>query len=141
MGRVRAHGVGRAILVTGIVGVLAVPVAVNLPSWMGTAVVPSVGEIARFTPAAASDGIGRAVEPSVRTNAGRACVLDSDAMASGGGSLLVAAQAAGGRDYTVHWAGARTSYGAGDCGRSAELVLSRHSLVALMAAAGPTRMT
>jgi hypothetical protein len=142
--RLRRCGVrcaAKSILVAGIVGALAVPVLIDLSSWVGTAVDPSVGEIARFTPAAAAEGLGRVVEVALRSNIGRNCVLDSDAMATGGGSLVVAGQADGGRRYMVHWAGTRTSYGAGDCGRSAELVLSRHSLVALIAAAEPIRAT
>ena len=137
----RAHGAGRPLLGVAVVLALAVPVVLNLSTWLGAALDPSVGEIARFAPASVADGIGRVVEPAERTDApvGLRCQLDSAAMAGGGGSLLVAALDAESDRYTVQWAGGRTSYGAEDCGRSAELVLSRRSLVALISAAGAQR--
>ncbi len=38
--------------------------------------------------------------------------------------------------YRVHWAGLRTSSGSGDCGKAADLVLSRTDLQKLANTAG-----
>ncbi len=133
------HGAGKTLLGLAVIAILAGPVLIDLSSWLGTALDPAVGEIARFTPAAVADGIGRAVEPAQRQGTAPGCVLDLAAMANGGGSLMVAGLDAVAQRYTVQWSGERTSNGAADCGRSAELVLSRRSLVALLSAAGPTR--
>jgi hypothetical protein len=57
-------------------------------------------------------------------------------MTSGGGSLVVEQRLQSPRMYHVHWAGLRTSDGAADCGRHAELVVSGADLQLLTNAVG-----
>lgn len=64
------------------------------------------------------------------------CTLDPAVMAQGGGSLVVETKSLIKPDYGVHWSGARTSEGAGDCGSSANLTMSRMDLQTLVNAIG-----
>jgi hypothetical protein len=67
----------------------------------------------------------------------RACILRPSTMAEGGGSLIVEArQMSSPPIYYVHWVGSHTSDGSGDCGKSADLVLSRTDLQKLANTAG-----
>jgi hypothetical protein len=65
------------------------------------------------------------------------CALQPDIMASGGGSLVVEQRLdhPGSRTYRVHWAGAHTS-NVGDCGGTADLVVSGPDLQLLTNAVG-----
>lgn len=67
----------------------------------------------------------------------RTCILRPSAMAEGGGSLVVEARHMSSPPiYRVHWVGLRTSDGGGDCGKEADLVLSRTDLQKLANTAG-----
>jgi len=67
----------------------------------------------------------------------RACILRPSAMAEGGGSLIVEARRMSSPPvYHVHWVGLRTSEGSDDCGKEADLVLSRTDLQKLANTAG-----
>jgi hypothetical protein len=67
----------------------------------------------------------------------RNCTLSPSAMAEGGGSLVVEARRMSSPPiYRVHWAGERTSTSGADCGRAADLVLSRTDLQKLANTAG-----
>ena len=60
------------------------------------------------------------------------CTLDPAVMAHNGGSLVVETKSLTKPLYGVHWAGAHTSTGAGDCGNSVDLTLSRMDLQSLV---------
>jgi hypothetical protein len=106
---------------------------------------PPVGAIVVFKPGADSmdlwqidvakvdnDGVGRAGNAITR-----ACILRPGSMAKGGGSLVVEArQVTGAPSYRVHWSGLRTSDGGDDCGKAADLILSRTDLQKLANSAG-----
>ena len=65
------------------------------------------------------------------------CVLNSTAMAAGGGSILVEARLPSETTpYRVHWAGKQTDTGHGDCGTAADLLMTRVDLRKLATAAG-----
>ena len=66
------------------------------------------------------------------------CVMDPAVMAEGGGSLVVEARDDTSLEapYRLHWAGAHTAHGAGDCSGSADLEVSRTDLQKLANAAG-----
>lgn len=64
------------------------------------------------------------------------CMLDPAVMAHDGGSLVVETQSLTTAVYGVHWAGAHTSTGAGDCGGSVDLTMSRMDLQTLVNAIG-----
>ena len=66
------------------------------------------------------------------------CVMDPAVMAEGGGSLVVEARddTSPEAPYRLHWAGAHTARGAGDCSGSADLEVSRTDLQKLANAAG-----
>jgi hypothetical protein len=69
--------------------------------------------------------------------ASRTCTLSPSTMSAGGGSLVVEARRMSSPPiYRVHWAGQRTSADSGNCGRHAELVLSRTDLQKLANTAG-----
>jgi hypothetical protein len=106
---------------------------------------PQVGAIVVFRPGAermdlwhvsASAGDDIAPDPAGRAIT-RACTLAPSTMAEGGGSLVVEARRMSSPPvYRVHWAGLRTSNGSGDCGKAADLVLSRTDLQKLANTAG-----
>jgi len=64
------------------------------------------------------------------------CRLCPEAMASGGGSLVVEQRFDAPRRFQVHWAGVRTSEGATDCGAIADLILPHADLQLLSNAVG-----
>ena len=98
---------------------------------------PQVGAVVVFKPGAErmdlwhiSASAGDDISPGPMGDAiTRACTLAPSAMAEGGGSLVVEARRMSSPPiYRVHWAGLRTSDGSGDCGKAADLVLSRTDL-------------
>jgi hypothetical protein len=99
---------------------------------------PDVGAIVVFRPSAQSKDMWR-ITASVDDTAGAAlsCTLSPTAMAVGGGSLVVEARRMSSPPiYRVHWAGQSTSDDSGNCGRQADLVLSRSDLQKLANTAG-----
>jgi hypothetical protein len=103
---------------------------------------PRLGDIARFSPDWPADGLSRVVAHGLKRDGGgtpghwRACTLDSAAMASGGGSLVVEAEEPRFGGFRVHWAGGATSAGTADCGEAADLLVGRRDLMGLIGAAG-----
>ena len=85
-------------------------------------IAPKVGDILVFRPGKSSNDWEFIVakDPDV------SCKLVPALM--GGGSLVVEERVAATQTYRVHWAGLRTSDGATDCGRSADLVVQRQQL-------------
>jgi hypothetical protein len=115
-------------------GTAAVMASVWQP-WQGHAANPRVGDIIAFRGPSAFRTVD---DPRmlVRRPGGFACVLDLNAMAASHGSLVIE-----GLEHQrtsavhVHWAGTRTSADAGDCGRTADLLLDRTDLDRLRMAA------
>ena len=64
------------------------------------------------------------------------CTLRPAVMAQGGGSLIIEERRLPSESYVVHWAGARTSGDAEDCGPSGDLVLGRLDVQLLINALG-----
>jgi hypothetical protein len=64
------------------------------------------------------------------------CTLKPVVMGSGGGSLVVEERLDHPRAFRVHWAGGRTTAGGGDCGATADLIVSGPDLQLLTNAVG-----
>jgi hypothetical protein len=106
---------------------------------------PQVGAIVVFKPGmqgldlwqlSASIGDTIEVDPTPATPT-RTCILSPSAMATGGGSLVVEARRMTTPPiYRIHWAGKRTSDGSSNCGKQADLILSRTDLQKLANTAG-----
>lgn len=101
---------------------------------------PDVGEIVAFNPL---DGPKHWEMPGIPARVVSAvarrqdCVLVPSVIAANGGSFVIEAKQV--RDppvYLVHWSGPRTDNGAGNCGKSADLILSLLQLRALANVAG-----
>ena len=95
---------------------------------------PPVGEILSFRP-------GGYIPPdwqiAVRHAADqRRCILSPVVMSAVRGSIVVERRLADGWTYQVHWAGARTSDGGGNCGSTADLRVGRTEMQALVNAEG-----
>ena len=103
---------------------------------------PGLGDIVAFEPMTADTGLWQlAIEANRASASGSAdiaCALDPNVMSEKGGSLIVE----GRQDqpnllYRVHWAGSATARShPGDCGDSADLLVSRTDLQRLANAAG-----
>ena len=99
---------------------------------------PDVGEIVAFDPL---DGPKHWEMPGIPARlvaqARHECVLMPSIIAAGGGSFVIEAkQLSHPPIYLVHWSGHGTDNGAGDCGPSADLLLSLVQLRALANVAG-----
>jgi hypothetical protein len=101
---------------------------------------PQVGDMVAFKPGSADTDMWQMTIPATLLSANGSpvsgCVLDPNVMADKGGSVVVE----GRREeptvqYTVHWAGAATAK-AGNCGASADVLVSRTDLQRLANAAG-----
>src|SRR4051794_8732471 len=99
---------------------------------------PEVGDIVSFDPLEAQSRDARArIAATAADRPGVACVLDVRAMHAAGGSVVIEArQPQVPAGYRVHWAGARSSDDATDCGGSADLLLDREDVEILAMAAG-----
>jgi hypothetical protein len=102
---------------------------------------PKVGDMVVFRPGS-QDNDAWQLEVAADKVAGRsaqqgACLLNPTVIARQGGSLVVEQRGLDGdRLYRLHWAGHQTADGAGDCGTTADLTLSRTDLQKLANAAG-----
>lgn len=106
-------------------------VAVLLTSAMAS---PAVGDVLMFKQGAPI--AGNDILSARRSNIPARCDLNPAIMAEGGGSIVIEAESTSNAVYRVHWAGTRTATGAEDCGRTADLELSRHDLQTLIGAIG-----
>jgi hypothetical protein len=101
---------------------------------------PQVGDMVVFKPGSADTDMWQMTIPATLRSAHGSevsgCVLDPNVMADKGGSVVVE----GRREepsvqYLVHWSGAATA-GAGNCGASVDLLVSRTDLQRLANSAG-----
>ncbi len=124
--------VAMGIMVTGFVGTLVV---LQLDAFR-----PIVGDIVVFAPNSQDADVWQLQVPATkvdRPHAGAACALNPTVMATSGGSLVVESRVNSSPPvYRLHWAGARTENGSGDCGASADITVSRIDLQKLANAAG-----
>jgi len=69
---------------------------------------------------------------------GEVCAMDPAIIAANGGSLVIEARdpSGGEMEYRLHWAGAHSANGQGDCAGSADVAVSRVDLQRLANAAG-----
>lgn len=101
---------------------------------------PKVGDMVVFRPGSQDADMWQMIVPATvmqgMTRTDRTCSLDPNVIAADGGSLVVEArQETPTVAYQLHWAGSRTDT-AGDCGKQAELLVSRTNLQRLANAAG-----
>lgn len=102
---------------------------------------PKVGDIVAFKPASQDTDMWQMTIPATLVSAMGSpvadCSLDPNVMAETGGSLVVEGrQEDPSLQYRVHWAGSRTAANTGNCGSSADLLVSRTDLQRLANAAG-----
>jgi hypothetical protein len=102
---------------------------------------PKVGDIVAFKPASQDTDMWQMTIPATMLSAigspVAACTLDPNVMAEHGGSLIVESrQEDPSLRYRVHWAGSNTAAATGNCGASADLLVSRTDLQRLANAAG-----
>jgi hypothetical protein len=111
-------------LIVGAVCMGALFSAVAAVSAWKEATGPHVGDLIAF------NGSGlpmRGKQLDVKTRNHAHCILDLGTLRSNGGSFSVEA-ARDAERFEVHWAGPHTMIGPGDCGASAELVLSAQQI-------------
>jgi hypothetical protein len=98
---------------------------------------PNVGAIVVFKPSAQGMDMWRITASVDDSSGSRSCILNPGVMAVSGGSLVVEARRMSSPPiYRVHWAGQRTSDDSGNCGKQADLILSRSDLQKLANTAG-----
>jgi hypothetical protein len=122
-----------AIMITGCLGTFLV---LQLDEFR-----PRVGDIVAFNPGSQDNDVWQATIPATVVSAiGSAvaeCGLDPKVMAERGGSLVVEGLQDQPLQYRVHWAGSLTTAKAvGNCGDSADLLVTRTNLQRLANAAG-----
>jgi hypothetical protein len=97
---------------------------------------PHIGDIISFT-ASSGQPVDGGVLLTVQRPDQFFCELDMNMLRNSGGSVVVENEidrAPG--SFSVHWAGARTAAGTGNCGTQAALILDTHQLDLLAVAAG-----
>jgi hypothetical protein len=102
---------------------------------------PKVGDIVAFRPGSQDTDMWQMTIPATLLTATgtpvEGCSLDPNVMAEKGGSLVVEGrQDAPSLQYRIHWAGSSTAPATGNCGDSANLLVSRTDLQRLANAAG-----
>jgi hypothetical protein len=102
---------------------------------------PKLGDIVAFKPASQDTDMWQMTIPatilSARGSPVSDCTLDPNVIADAGGSLIVEGrQEDPSLQYRVHWAGSKTATTSGNCGASADLLVSRTDLQRLANAAG-----
>jgi hypothetical protein len=102
---------------------------------------PKVGDIVAFRPGSQDTDMWQMTIPATLISAMGSplaeCSLDPNVMAEKGGSLIVEGrQDLPSVQYSVHWAGTQTARTAGNCGGSANLLVSRTDMQRLANAAG-----
>jgi hypothetical protein len=127
---------GWSALLGGVVGVVLASSVAVVSAARAIDIGPKVGDILVFRPGARMAADWEFAVAKSAGQLGLTCTIQPDVMTSRGGSLVVEQRLAAPRAYRVHWAGARTSNGASDCGSSADLVLSALDLQLLTNAVG-----
>ena len=133
----RSNETGAAVLVVASIAIAGMVAFVGL-SGLADRLGPHLGDIVAFLPSRelSSSTASISVSP-VNAAARKHCVLDVRAIEKSGGSLVIEATHAKPDDtFQVHWAGLRTSDGQDDCGSSADFLLNRVQIAALIFAAG-----
>ncbi len=101
---------------------------------------PKVGDMVVFHPTSQEQDAWKIEVPMYRPspNGQTMCTMDPAVIVQQGGSLVVEARddATPAAQYRLHWAGAHTAQGTGDCAGSADLAVSRVDLQKLANAAG-----
>jgi hypothetical protein len=102
---------------------------------------PKVGDIVAFKSGSEDTDMWQIAIPATSVSAMGSplakCSLDPNVMSGNGGSLVVeGVEDKPSLQYRVHWAGSATAKTTGDCGESANLLLSRTDLQRLANAAG-----
>lgn len=102
-----------------------------------TRTAPQSGDIIAFQPTSIPAGSNDLAVAARGADGRPDCVLDLSTLQRTGGSLVVESEVAPGAGaFQVHWAGAHTTAGAGDCGASANLVVTARDLNTLASSAG-----
>ena len=98
---------------------------------------PRVGDILAFKQGArVADVLTVTARRADATGPDATRVPDPEGMVQDGGSVVVEGNAVTGESFRVHWAGGKTAAGTPDCGRSAELIVSKPDLQSLINAMG-----
>jgi hypothetical protein len=102
---------------------------------------PKIGDIVAFKPGSEDTDMWQMTIPATLVSAtgspSAACSLDPNVMADKGGSLIVEGrQDEPTLQYLIHWAGSETARTSGNCGASANLLVSRTDLQRLANSAG-----
>ena len=102
---------------------------------------PKVGDIVAFKPGSQDTDMWQMTIPATLVSTMGSpvaeCTLDPNVMAEKGGSLVVEGrQDEPSIQYRVHWAGSKTAQTTGNCGDSANLLVSRTDLQRLANSAG-----
>jgi hypothetical protein len=102
---------------------------------------PKVGDIVAFKPGSQDSDMWQMTMPATLISTMGSplteCSLDPNVMAEQGGSLVVEGlQNQPLQQYRIHWAGSPTANNNGNCGGSADLLVSRTDLQRLANAAG-----
>ena len=126
-------GVARSAMLGVLIGMLLASSVAMVSAARTLEFAPKVGDILVFKHGARMPSDW---DFTVTTSQAIGCVLTPAVMASEGGSLVVEQRFDDSHIYHVHWAGGRTSEGATDCGRSADLVVNREELQLLSNAVG-----
>ena len=97
---------------------------------------PKVGDMVVFQASSQEQDIWKIDVPAA--NGQRSCTMDPAVIVRQGGSLVIEARndAMPEAQYRLHWAGAHTANGTGDCAGAADLSVSRTDLQKLANAAG-----
>jgi hypothetical protein len=126
---------------------VAAAMAIMVAGCLGTFLVlqldafrPGIGDIVAFKPGSADTDMWQMSIPATLVSAKgtpvSGCVLDPNVMADKGGSMVVESrQDEPTLQYLIHWSGVATA-GAGNCGASADLLVSRTDLQRLANSAG-----
>jgi hypothetical protein len=99
---------------------------------------PKIGDMVVFKPGSQDSDMWQVTIPATSVSQPVSqCSLDPNVMAANGGSLVVEGlQNEPALQYRIHWAGAETAPADGNCGSSANLLVSRTDLQRLANAAG-----
>ena len=133
----KSNETSAVVLVVAILAIAGIVIIVGL-SDLADRLGPQLGDIVAFLPRRLPSSSTASITVSPMNADGRkTCVLDAQVIQKSGGSLVIeSAQARPDDIFKVHWAGLRTSDGQQDCGSSADFLLNRVQIAALIFAAG-----